>query len=289
MPSFGQMTDRTLDRILSLYEVGDVGGSNMSWIARRVTLAGGGDPLIHPRAPQVIEHIAQRGFSVHLITNATGATEPRIEQIVASGVSSIAVSFWGIEADEYERSMKLPFARALRNVERLAVRARENGIPLTVTWVRAPTVLSTSEAIAKFWDARGIAVNVSDNEMWNRGGLLSTGPTEATGDLLFPDPAREIWCADLVLSDAWSWNGTCLMCCCNYFTSARHVLGSVEKDTYATLKQRKRDLVAARPLPAMCQTCLQPRRKQSSWLAEPIHSRLSAAEWDDLTYRAPAA
>ena len=284
MPAFGLMTDQTVDRILSLYEVAESGASHTSWIARRVTLAGGGDPLIHPRAPGTIQHIAERGFAVHLITNATAATEPRIEQLMASGLSSIAVSFWGIEAEEYEQSMNLPFAKTLRNVERLAARASENGIPLTVTWVRAPTVLSTSEAIAEFWDARGIAVNVSDNEMWNRGGLLSTGPTEPTGNLLLPDPAREIWCADLALSDAWSWNGTCVMCCCNYFTTARRVLGSVEKDTYATLKQRKRDLLAARPLPAMCQVCLQPRRNQSSWLAEPIRSRLSAEEWAALTY-----
>lgn len=288
MPSFGLLTERTLDRILSLYEAADPAGSHTSWIARRVTLAGGGDPLIHPRAPGIIEHIAERGFAVHLITNATAATEPRIEQLMTSGLSSVAVSFWGVEADEYERSMNLPFAKTLRNVERLAVQAHENGIPLTVTWVRAPTILSTTEAIAEFWDARGIAVNVSDNEMWNRGGLLSTGPTQPSGNLLFPDPAREIWCADLALSDAWSWNGTCVMCCCNYFTTARHVLGSVERDTYATLKQRKRDLMAARPLPAMCQSCLQPRRSQSSWLAEPIRSRLSAEEWNALTYGPPA-
>ena len=180
--------------------------------------------------------------------------------------------------------MRLPFAKTLCNVERLATRARERGIPLTITWVRVPTVLSTTEAIADFWAKRSIDVNLSDNEMWNRGGLLTSGPTVPTGDLLLPDPSRKIWCADLALSDAWSWDGTCVMCCCNYFTSSWRAIGNVEQDGYTTLKQRKRDLIAARPLPAMCRRCLQPRRKQARWLGEPIRSRLSAKEWGELTY-----
>lgn len=285
MPQFGLMTKATLDRILGLYNAAYTEPSFASWIARRVTLAGGGDPLLHPRAPEFIEHISRSGFEVHLITNAAAATEARVEQLVSSGLASIAVSFWGIQPKEYERSMHLPFAKTLRKVERLAARAREKHIPLIVTWVRVPTVLSTDESIVDFWTERGIDVNVSDNEMWNRGGLLSVGPTTQTSTLLFPDPSRAIWCADLALSDAWSWDGNCVMCCCNYFTSSRLVLGNVERDGYTTLKQRKRDLLSTRPLPDMCQRCLQPRRKQASWLGEPIRSQLSADEWNVLTYR----
>lgn len=284
MPTFGLMTERTLARILDLYDDAAADSSSSAWITRRVTLAGGGDPLIHPRAATFIETIARRGFDVHLITNAFAATDTRIEQLVTSGLASIAVSFWGIEQEEYERSMSLPFVKTLSNVERLAAGAREHQIPLTVTWVRAPTVHSTVDAIAEFWARRGIAVNVSDNEMWNRGGLLSVGPAEPTDNLLLPDPGRETWCADLALSDAWSWDGTCVMCCCSYFTSTREVLGNIDQDSYATLKGRKRSLLAARPLPAMCQSCLQPRRTQATWLAEPLRGRLDAVEWDALTY-----
>lgn len=289
MPPFGLMTAATLDGILGLYEAASSEPSLAPWVARRVTLAGGGDPLVHPRASEFVERIARRGFAVHLITNAAAATEARVEQLMTSGLASIAVSFWGIRADEYERSMNLPFAMTLRNVERLAARAKQERIPLTVTWVRAPTVLSTTEAIAAFWAERGIDVNVSDNEMWNRGGLLSAGPTAPTGGLLRPDVTREVWCADLALSDAWTWDGTCVMCCCDYFTSSRRVIGNVERDGFTTLKQRKRELLATRPLPAMCRTCLQPRRTQASWLGAPIRSQLSAHEWDALTYRASEA
>lgn len=289
MPAFGLMTQEILDRILGLYDVPAVGETDMSWIAHRVTLAGGGDPLIHPNAPGLIERISQRGFSVHLITNAAAATDARIEQLMNSGLSSIAVSFWGVEEKEYERSMKLPFERTLRKVERLAKCAGEHAIPLTVTWVRAPTVTSTLDEIEAFWASRGIAVDTSDNEMWNRGGLLRLGPTKPNDELLLPDPERQVWCADLYLSDAWSWNGLCLMCCCNYFTTARTTIGNVDCDSYTTIKQRKREILNARPLPSMCHQCLQPRRKQASWLAQPVRSRLSEAEWRMLTYASPDA
>jgi organic radical activating enzyme len=289
MPAFGLMAPDTLDRILGLYEVAAADRSDISWIARRVTLAGGGDPLIHPSAPALIERISQRGFSAHLITNAAAATDDRIEQLMNSGLTSIAVSFWGIKEREYEHSMKLPFERTLRKVERLADRARDHAIPLTITWVRAPTVTSTRDEIGAFWAARGIAVDASDNEMWNRGGLLRLGPTEPSDELLLPDPRRGVWCADLFLSDTWSWNGLCLMCCCNYFTTARTTIGNIDRDSYTAIKQRKREILSARPLPSMCQQCLQPRSKQANWLAQPVRSRLSEEEWQMLTYASPDA
>lgn len=289
MPRFGLMTEATLDGILGLYDAASAEPLLSSWVARRVTLAGGGDPLLHPQAPEFIERIARSGFAVHLITNAAAATETRVEQLVTSGLTSIAVSFWGIEADEYERSMHLPFARTLRNVEHLAARARDTQIPLTITWVRVPTLQSSTAEIAAFWAERGIDVNISDNEMWNRGGLLSTGPNTPTRDLLLPDPARQVWCADLALSDAWTWDGSCVMCCCDYFTSSRRVVGNLKRDGYTTLKRRKKDLLAARPLPDMCRKCLQPRRNQASWLGEPIRTRLTADEWNALTYHSQRA
>lgn len=284
MPKYGVMTHATLDSILGLYQAVAEGPTDTSWVAHRVTVAGGGDPLIHPKAASFIERIADRGFAVHLITNAFAATERRVEQLVHSGLGSIAVSFWGIEPEEYERSMRLPYARTLRNVERLAQRAGEHNIPLIVTWVRTATLTSSTEAIAAFWAERGIAVDITDNQMWNRGGLLADGPKDPTTELLLPDPSREIWCADLAFSDTWTWDGSCVMCCCTYFTTTREVLGHVNRDSHTDLKRRKRELLARRPLPAMCQTCLQPRRTQSAWLAEPVRSRLSREEWNTLTY-----
>ena len=284
MPAFGMMTESTLERILDLYESADASDSDSTWIVRRVTIAGGGDPLIHPNAPEFIERIARRGFATHLITNAFAANAARIDALIAGGVGSVAVSFWGVEPEEYERSMQLPFARTLANVEQFAAKAAEHEIPFVVTWVRADTIHSTDDEIAAFWADRGIAVDCSDNQMWNRGGLPAHGPTEPTDTLRFPDASRSIWCADLALSDSWTWDGSCVMCCCTYFTSDRQVLGHIDRDTHAVLKERKREILAARPLPAMCQSCLQPRRAQASWLAEPIRHQIDAPSWADLSY-----
>jgi hypothetical protein len=289
MPAHGRMTRATVDRILDRYDVVRArhplnlrrGGLDYPY----VTLAGGGEPLIHPQATGFIRHIVERGYRVHLISNCSALTERRLDELIDSGVSSVACSFWGVTKAEYERAMHLPYERSLRWVERLAERAAAAGIELCVTWVRSAAITSSDEDIARFWAERGIPVDMSDNYMWNRGGLNPLPLDPAADDVLkLPDFARDVWCADLYFSDTWSWDGRALLCCCNYFTSGRYEIGDAHTDGVGDLSQRKAELLGARPAPAMCQVCRQPRTQQSRWLAEPWRPYLSDEQWNRLTY-----
>jgi hypothetical protein len=281
------MAAETLERILDIYdELRPRHPLNLKVGEERyprVSFAGGGDPLMHPRATWLIQRCSERGYETLLVTNASLLNPGRTEELLDSGISEIYCSFWGIEQDEYEAAMKLPYARTLANVERLAPAAAARGIPFRITWVHVPQVRSTPAQVSEFWAARGIEVDVADNDVWNRAGLLDLtglGPAPA---VVPPDPARRIWCADLYFTDAWSWDGRCLLCSCNYFHAIPHVLGDLSS-TAGEISAAKQRILGARPLPRRCQECLLPRSKQSVWLAEPWFPHVDESERRMVTY-----
>jgi pyruvate-formate lyase-activating enzyme len=289
MPQSGILQPDTLERILDAYvELRERHSLNRALAGAmfpRLTVAGGGEPMLHPRAIEMMARMVARGFPVHLITNGSRISERRVEPLLATGITSIAVSFWGIVAEDYEAAMRLPFAPTLARVERLAAAARRAGVRLAVTWVATPQVRSAPAEIQEFWAARGIDVEVADNDAWNRGGLIQIGaPAGPTVAARLPDPRRRIWCSDLFFTDAWTWQGDCVLCCCNYFTSGSIVLGNIRTHDLRDIAAIKGEILRRRPLPAMCDVCEQPRRSQSTWLAEPWLPLLTPEERAMVTY-----
>jgi len=267
----------TLDRILDAYtearpayRLNQLSGS-LQWPT--ITVAGGGDPLIHPQALELLERCVERGFPTSLITNASGLTADRIARLSGAGLRSVCVSFWGIVEAEYEAAMQLPYRRTLAKVERLAAAARDTGLAMSVIWVRTPEISSTDDEVQAFWADRGIDVDLEDNHMWNRGGLLpvATG-TVSDPDVRVPDENRRIWCSDLFFSDAYRWNGEAVLCCCQYFAPRPHRLGRADGADgagVAVVARRKTEVLKRRPLPSMCEQCALPRTQRARWLAGP--------------------
>ena len=289
MPKAGLMSQMTLDLILDAYLEARpryminelIGGTDYP----KMTVAGGGDPLIHPEALALLSHIVSRGFKTHLITNASKLTPADIEALAKLGLSSIGVSFWGVRRAEYERAMKLPYEQTLSNVEQLAAATRSTGVPLCVLWVRTPEITSPDEEVAAFWNARQIEVDLTDTHMWNRGGLTTLPRSRVAPDVLkLPDLSRRVWCADLFFSDTYRWNGECILCCCNYFTSQPYTLGDIQTTGLDKLARLKAGVLRARPVPAMCRICELPRRERGEWLAGPWLVHLRQNERDMLIY-----
>ena len=287
MPLAGLLDVATLDLILDAYADARPGYTlnqpPSSMVQPRISVAGGGEPLLHPEAVALLARVVARGFPVHLITNGSLLTDERIAELLDVGLSSVCISFWGVKKDEYERAMRLPYERTLERVETFAQAASAAHLPVRVLWVRSPEIVSRRDEIAAFWSERGIAVEMGDNVMWNRGGLLQIARRPQEG-LELPDPRRRIWCADLFFSDTYDWRGRCLLCCCNYFCSDSYELGDIRTHTPRDISAIKAQILSARPLPSMCVGCEQPRREQSTWLAEPWLSRISAAERAMVTY-----
>lgn len=72
----------------------------------------GGEPLLHPDLPQMVEHSVKRGLGTYVTTNAILLAE-KIDDLYAAGLRDITIGFYGVGApyDEYvqrkERFAKL--------------------------------------------------------------------------------------------------------------------------------------------------------------------------------------
>ena len=65
-----------------------------------------GETLLHPEAGRFIRYAADSGLSCRLHTNATLLRGPIVEDILASGLQRLSVSFDGFSAEAYERNRR---------------------------------------------------------------------------------------------------------------------------------------------------------------------------------------
>ena len=286
MPDQGAMSAATLDHILAVAR--QIEGARAEAVASmplRLTIAGAGEPFLHKNALDLFARAVEAFPWTRVITNAGALAAPRADELVRLRPASITCSFWGIQPDEYEAAMNLPYHRTLARVEYLADRAIGAGIPFEVSWVRNPAIRTSDQDIQAFWAQRGIPVAMEGGAMWNRGGLLTaTDGFVAAPDCRPPDPRRFIWCAAITYSLCFNWKGDCLPCCCAYFDRDGLVLGSAHRNDWGVLAERKRRFVLGRPLPTSCTACLMPQRAHAKWLAGAILDKLSPIDLSAAIY-----
>lgn len=88
-------------------------------------LQGLGEPMMHPRFFDMVEHAARRGIRVSTNTNLTLVTPARAERCVTSGLSTMHVSIDGASRSTYEAiRLRASFDKVLRNLGRV-VEARK--------------------------------------------------------------------------------------------------------------------------------------------------------------------
>jgi MoaA/NifB/PqqE/SkfB family radical SAM enzyme len=91
-------------------------------------LQGLGEPMMHPRFFEMVEHATKRGIKVGTNTNATYLNARRAERCVTSGLGEIHISIDGATAETYEQiRVRARFDRVIANVQGLAEARRRLG------------------------------------------------------------------------------------------------------------------------------------------------------------------
>lgn len=137
-------------------------GSQLSWTVIRDLLddaseAGfasvrlyGGEPLLHPDLPKMIEHCSKLRLKAYVTTNAV-LLEKRIDELYGAGLRSISIGFYGTgqEYDDYVQRRN-QFTAVERSVG--AIRARYGDkVSLQLNWLLSrPTC--TISALENAWD-----------------------------------------------------------------------------------------------------------------------------------------
>lgn len=184
------------------------------------------EPLADDRLPDLIRYITDRKQKItktRINTNASFLTESMGERLIESGLDNIHVSFHGIYKKTYEASMtKLNWEKNLTNVNRFIelMRSRNAKKPrLKVTMVHTKTIDGELAEIRKYWNSRGITVNIHALENRSDKGV--------EGKALNLLPMRPLSDCDRLMKQAYIlWNGDCVLCCVDWFRTT--VMGNVK-------------------------------------------------------------
>jgi cyclic pyranopterin phosphate synthase len=121
----------------------------------------GGEPLLHPDLPRMVEHAVRIGLQPYVTTNAI-LLEQKIDALYAAGLRSITVGFYGTEAkyDAYVQRRER-FARMEAGIR--AVRERYGpDFELRINWLlmRPSCNLDDLDAACTFAERYGIKIQV---------------------------------------------------------------------------------------------------------------------------------
>jgi MoaA/NifB/PqqE/SkfB family radical SAM enzyme len=129
--------------------IADQCGEYGAWIR----ISGGGEPMLHPKATELIEYAKKAGAKIGLITNGSRFTEENSRRLLEAQVDMIEFSVDAADAETYAKVRKgLNWDKLLRNIRRIIeLRNRLKG----ATKIIASGVNQVDvdiEAVRKFWE-----------------------------------------------------------------------------------------------------------------------------------------
>lgn len=235
----------------------------ISPFASAITLAVGGESLLHPRFFDMALYAAQKGVKVLLNTNATLLDQKRAERMLDSGFSAISFAFDGFTKSMYEKArVGADFDRTLGNILCFLRLKQSMGLqaPYTVLSILKLGLEEPSEEEKKSFllQFRGLVDEVRLREVSTWGSTFkdATGFSFRKAERLYP-PCSRIWSTAVI-----GWNGDVLPCI--YNANHEYVLGNMREQKFAGIWNGERMLALRKSmldnsylsLSPLCEHCI---------------------------------
>jgi radical SAM protein with 4Fe4S-binding SPASM domain len=129
--------------------IADQCGEYGAWIR----ISGGGEPMLHPKAVELMEYAKKVGARVGLITNGSKFTEESSRRLLAAQIDMVEFSVDAADAQTYERVRRgLDWETLLKNVKRMVKLRNELKSKTKIIASGVNQVDVDIEAVAKFWE-----------------------------------------------------------------------------------------------------------------------------------------
>ena len=187
-------------------------------------IIGWGEGLLHKDAVSFIAYASDAGLLTHLNSNASKITPLLAEQLVDAGLSSIKMSFQGVDRETYAEARQVDFFEGMIRAIKMMSDARghrtlpfiaastsiTNETPEMVEAFRArlePLVdqLSVGRTIFDFLDDAAARLKPKQRTLFDRARALDSA------DKIHPDPCPEVYDKLSI-----SWDGTARVCCTDW-------------------------------------------------------------------------
>lgn len=121
----------------------------------------GGEPLVHPDLPQILELLVEAGFEVTVCTNGVTLSDELIDQVLELGHIRFNVSVDGITADSHGRfrGRRASFERTLSGVELLGAAGLLKGVLSTPHSLAQPDEFERVHELAEGAGAEYLLMN----------------------------------------------------------------------------------------------------------------------------------
>jgi MoaA/NifB/PqqE/SkfB family radical SAM enzyme len=155
-------------------------------------LSGGGEPLLHPQLPELIEYAKTAGARVGLITNGSLLTQEKVDHLLKADTDMIEVSVDASDSETYSKiRIGLDFDRLVKHLRYAVKRRNEWQCPtrVVVSVVNQKLIEGKLDQIVDFWNAVADNVIVRKYLTWGIGDeSWSADPTPYIPDHRVPCP-----------------------------------------------------------------------------------------------------
>lgn len=141
--------DRPLMRDDTFKLIAEQCGEYGAW----VRVSGGGEPMLHPRAVELMEYAKQKGAKIGLITNGSRFTEENSRRLLMAGVDMIEFSVDAADPATYHRVRAgLKWETLVVNVRRMVHLRNELGSPTKIIASGVNQEGVDIDTVAAFWE-----------------------------------------------------------------------------------------------------------------------------------------
>ncbi|MGA7562120.1 MAG: radical SAM protein [Desulfobaccales bacterium] len=140
--------DRPLMQEDTFKIIADQCGPHRAWIR----LSGGGEPMLHPQAVELVEYAKSKGARIGLITNGSRFTENSIRRLLACGTDMIEFSVDAGDPDTYGSVRPgLDWERLVSTVESMVSLRQQMGSPTKIIASGINQEGVDIDQVAAFW------------------------------------------------------------------------------------------------------------------------------------------
>lgn len=202
-------------------------------VAKAVLLYWVGEPLLHPRLPEMIRYLKQHSrANTILSTNASILTDTKSAELIESGLDEIIIALDADSRQTYERIHVMgDWDQVLGNVEHFfeILRERERPKPI-MQMIRMRVNKEEVEAFVRRWSKYPCEPLVTWLDTW-----ANQFPQMATwSDYLCPNAFQPRQaCAEIWFKMVVNWRGQVVICCHDW--SWQNVVGDLNRQSVETI------------------------------------------------------
>jgi radical SAM protein with 4Fe4S-binding SPASM domain len=193
----------------------------------RIFLVKDGEPLLHPRLPEMVEYakVRRAARAVTIISNGISLNQDLAQDLIQAGLDDLTISIDAVSAEQYSNVKGVDgLAKVEDNIQGLMELRKKfkTAKPfLRVRMVQLKQNMAEVEAFKEKWGKTADAVDITEFHSWT-GAVEDMSPNGQPRLKRYPCPL--LWYTGVI-----NWDGSVSLCCIDY--NCKGIVGNVKQQS----------------------------------------------------------